>query len=96
MSYKSNHRLGPSGKLQSYLRHTSGPQKFTLRFSVPQVGIKRTSTKFIGLNTSKACSPLTEMSLAFSTGMIALGTMYRPSKLLNLEEITNFANHFAQ
>ena len=76
----------------SYIR----PQKFTLRFSVPQGGIKRTSAKVIGLNTLKACSPLSEMPLAFTPGMIALATIYRPSKLLNLDEITNFANHFAQ
>ena len=39
---------------------------------------------------------LSEMPLAFTPGMIALGTMYRPSKLLILEEIINFENHFAQ
>ena len=76
----------------SYIR----PQKFILRFSVPQGGIKRSSITFIGFNTSKAYSPLSEMPLAFTPGMIALGAMYRPSKFLNLEEITNFANHFAQ
>ena len=59
--------------------------------SVPRGRIKRSSTKLISLNPLKVCSPFSEMPLTFTPGMPPLGTI---TELWNLEEVTNFVNHF--